>query len=128
MERLGKLTIRYGRYPEAHELKTTEIFIKQGFDVEFLPESKIKHQKSADILMNGQLWELKSPIGKGKRTIEKTFEKASKQCNNLILDFRRCPIHTQEILKTVDKEWNFRRNLKHMLIITKQNKVLDYHR
>jgi len=128
MNKIGRLSLAIGRYPEPHELKTVEMFLNQGIDVEFLAESKIIGQKSADVVMNGQLWEIKSPIGKGKRTIEKTFEKASRQSPNIILDLRRCHAPSLEMLSKAEKEWQYRKNIKRLIIITKRGELLDYRR
>ncbi|MGV8956186.1 CdiA C-terminal domain-containing protein [Lactococcus lactis] len=128
MIKSGKIVVQPGRYPERHELETAELFVQQGIDVTFLPESRTIGAKSADIEMNGVVWEMKSPTGNGKNTIKRLFEKASKQSNNIIFDFRRCPIPRKNILSTVSVEWEKRRNIKRLIIILKQGERLDFSR
>ncbi|MFC4651597.1 hypothetical protein ACFO26_01565 [Lactococcus nasutitermitis] len=128
MNKTGKIIVQLGRYPERHELETAEIFVSQGIDVIFLPESRTIGAKSADIEMNGVVWEMKSPTGNGKNTIKRLFEKASKQAQNIIFDFRRCPIQRSNILSVVNTEWEKRRNIKRLIIILKGNERLDFSR
>ena len=43
--------------------------------------------KTPDVRIKGIEWELKSPQGNGVKTIENILKKATKQSNNIILDF-----------------------------------------
>jgi hypothetical protein len=75
----GKIIIPCGVFPERHELETASFFAETGTDVEFLPPSYVKGVYSPDIQMDGQRWEIKSPCGSSKRTIENNYRNAQKQ-------------------------------------------------
>lgn len=78
----GKTVIPYGVLPELHELQTAAVFLAQGFDVEFIVPSRTRGSKTPDVMIDGVLWEIKSPLGHGKKTVEKQLQRASKQSKN----------------------------------------------
>lgn len=86
---IGKTIIPANIRPEPHELEVAHILAALGHIIEFLPPSNIKGIYSPDILMDKQIWEIKSPIGHSKWTIENIYKKAQKQSENIIFDLRR---------------------------------------
>ncbi|WP_460023613.1 CdiA C-terminal domain-containing protein [Lactovum odontotermitis] len=127
-KRIGDLKLSAGRFPEKHELEVGMLFVQLGHDVLFLPESQTKGQRTADIEMDGLEWEIKSPTGKGKQVVEKQFRRAKGQSVNLILDSRRCPFSDDAFLKMVQKQWETKRVVKRLTVITKENGLLDFRR
>ena len=59
MKRKGKVVIPPDIYPWPHELRVARILAMEGHLVEFMPAAQIK---SADILLDGVEYEIKSPI------------------------------------------------------------------
>lgn len=70
----------------------------------FLAESRAKGMRNADVQIDGVVWEIKSPTGIAKRSVEKQFRRASEQSANLIIDGRRSQIPTKEFRKLVMKQ------------------------
>jgi hypothetical protein len=126
--KLGQIIVAVGRRPSNEEFAAAEIFAKLGHNIEFLPENRTKGVKSADIQMDGVTWEIKTPIGKGKRTVEKQFHRASGQSRSIIIDSRECDIDEEKFRKTVEKEWEKRRLIKRIILIEKDGKTLDFRR
>ncbi|MDR0967394.1 MAG: hypothetical protein LBL75_01000 [Rickettsiales bacterium] len=85
---MEKLLYQGGSLPESHELEVANILAGIGKDVEFLAPVYIKGICMPDLIMDGKRWEIKSPIGASKRTIENNFRKAQKQSENIIFDLR----------------------------------------
>jgi len=56
-------------------------------------------RKTADIVMFGVLWEIKSPIGASKSTISNQFQVASRQSRNVVIDTRRTALEYEQIEK-----------------------------
>ena len=50
--------------------------------VYLVTESDEKNTKSPDFIWDGRLWDLKTPVGCGKRTIDNQFKKIHKQTGN----------------------------------------------
>ena len=94
-ERAGKITPN-GVILEKHEYETVLFLTDHGFDVELIRASVIEGTKSPDIKMLGLVWEMKSPIGNGKWVIKNIMQKASHQCENVIIDLRRLKQYPQE--------------------------------
>ena len=61
--------------PEKHELYTAKFFAQKGKDITFIRPSNIKGNYKADFVMDGKIWEVKSPIGKSKRISRTIFGK-----------------------------------------------------
>lgn len=108
---------------QPHELATIEFLVAIGKTVKIVPTTF--RRKTADIIMDGILWEMKSPQSAGKYTIEHAFQAASKQSENLLLDLRRCKIVEQKAMAKIEREASRRTKLKRVLIITKGGRLLD---
>ena len=72
-----------------HELKTAQALAKSGFTVTFIQSTKIDHNKSPDVLINGLKWEIKSPRTDKLSAIERNLKRATKQSENIIIDSQR---------------------------------------
>ncbi len=80
-------------YPEAHEITAARTLARHyRSTVEFLPPRAGYKLKTPDFTMNGQEWELKSPIG-SRNSIEQILKRASKQSPNVVLDIRRLSLY-----------------------------------
>jgi hypothetical protein len=128
MKKHGKTITPYGAIPEPHELDTARILNKLGKDVEFLPLVYAKGVKTPDIKMDELLWEIKSPKGDSSRTIENNLRAALKQSVNLIVDLRRTKLNEQKAISQISREFKLRKNIVRLLIIKKNQKLLDIKR
>jgi hypothetical protein len=126
IKKIGNTIISRGVIPESHEIATAHFFNERGFDVEFLVPIDEKCVKTPDIKMNGFLWEIKSPKGKGKYTITHAFKKAIKQSENIIFDLRRLNTFDCKAITQLKKQFELIHKIKRLLIITKSNKLLDF--
>ncbi len=106
----GKLTSKLGSLkPEPHEYETVEVFTSLGHDVEFLRPHDSKGLHTPDIAMDGILWEIKSPTGKSKYTIQNQFKRAAKQSKSVIIDTRRLKMSQREALREIKKQSSIRK-------------------
>lgn len=103
--------------PEKHEFETAKFFADMRKDIVFLKPSTIKGEHTPDILMDGFEWEIKSPQGNSKRTIENNFRNAVVQSRYIIFDLRRIKLHDNQCVTKLKKEFRARRYLKKLLII-----------
>ena len=69
----GKIIIPAGCHVWPHEMHVAEILAVTGHIVEFLPTAKVK---TADILLDGVEFEIKSPESFNVNTLEHTIRKA----------------------------------------------------
>lgn len=79
------------------------------------------------ILKTNQVWELKSPLGNGKRTMANNLREASGQSKNIILDLSRCKMNNKNALSRVRGFLNSGdSHIKRLLVIEKNGKVIDF--
>jgi hypothetical protein len=110
--------------PKEHELSAALILAYHfKSDVVFLrPERK----KTPDIDVSGVLWEIKSPRGNSKKTIENNLRTARKQSENIVIDLARSKMHyTRVIARAKFYVRTEAHNIKHLKIITKTQKIID---
>ena len=125
-KKLGRIDIsKLNVPPEKHELRAARYFANLGYDIEFIPPSNIPDIHRPDILMQGKEWEIKSPQGKGKHTIEQNYRKAAKQSKFIIFDLRRCPLPESQTLGQLRREFDDR-HTKRLLVILKDGILLEY--
>lgn len=124
----GKTIIPYGVFPELHELETAAVFLAQGYDVEFIVPSRTKGSKTPDVKIDGILWEIKSPTGNGKKTVEKQLQRAGKQSKNIILDGRRSKLEDEAFEKELHKKFVLVRSIRRIVFIRKDDQLVDFRR
>jgi hypothetical protein len=126
----GKIIIPAHLFPEKHELETASFLAADiGKNVEFLTPAYSKGIRTPDIQMDGVLWEIKSPQGNSRRTIENNYRMAEKQSQNIIFDLRRMSMDEIKAIAAIKREFKFRhRTILRLLVITKNKKLLDMKR
>lgn len=127
-KRTGKIIIPMGVRPESHELDTADVFLAAGFDVEFIAPSRTKGSKTPDVKINGVLWEIKSPLGSTKKTVERQLQRAGKQSKNIIFDSRRTKLDDTYIEKEVRRQLNLSKSIKIVIFIKKDSTKIDIKR
>ena len=121
----GTLT-QNGVHLKEHEYKTVKLLLENGYDIELIPTSKIPKLRMPDIMMLGKPWEMKSPQGDGKRTIMNTMQDAAHQSTNIIVDLRRCKIKEEQAIRELQYHFKLSKRIRHMKIVTKDEKILDF--
>ncbi|MBQ9485076.1 hypothetical protein IJU85_03190 [Candidatus Saccharibacteria bacterium] len=113
--------------PYKHELAAAGIiadYLKS--DILFLRRNP---NASPDLLVEktNQIWELKSPIGNGKRTIANNLRNASHQSKKVIIDLSRCKMNNENALAKINRYLNSGDStLEKLLVIDKSKKVIDF--
>lgn len=83
--------------------------------------------RTADLKILGKIWELKSPKGNSKKTIENNLRDASKQSLNIVLDLGRTKMDTNRAIISVKhyigNEKN--RHIKRVIVVSKGGKIID---
>lgn len=113
--------------PEMHEIETAWILARYyKRRIEFIAPSRGYKTKSPDIILNGKMWEIKSPTGNSlSSTLRRQLRKSAKQSQYLVLDTSRTKIDDEYILKSVHKYLEEKRKIKKIIIIDKQKDVLE---
>jgi hypothetical protein len=109
--------------PQEHEMAAA-LIVAAHFktDITFLRPGKYR---TPDLDVNGEKWELKSPIGDGKKTMENNLRSAKQQSKNIIIDLGRCKMHQLKAISRINYFLSRQSAIKKVKLITKSQKVLD---
>ena len=110
--------------PEKHELETANHLAGLGYDIEFIAPRNSPNVHTPGIIMDGVSWEIKSPKGKSKRTIENNFRRAKEQAENIIFDLRRINISEEKCMLELELRFAQKKDVKRLLIIRKNGEIL----
>ena len=112
--------------PEPHEVDAAWLLASHYHTtVQFLIPVDDYMRKSADVVMLGVQWEIKSPKGDSKTTIGNQFQFATKQSKRIILDTRRTKLDYEYIVKKVLIEIKKRSSIKKVVLIDKSGKIIE---
>lgn len=109
--------------PKDHEMSAALILATNYFksDVTFLrPES----HKTPDIEAGGMRWEVKSPMGNSKKTIENNLRTARKQSRNIVVDLRRIKMHKIRAISRINYFLSRQKQIERVIVITKDQNVI----
>lgn len=79
--------------------------------------------KTPDIRIRNVLWEIKSPTGKGKRTIQHQFTRAKTQSKNIIFDTRFIKLPAAKVKPAVLRELSYHPTITRLAYINKDDTV-----
>ena len=119
----GKVIIPASVSPWPHERRVAKILALAGHAVEFIPESTMK---TADILLDGVEFEIKSPKSGNANSLEHILKKAVKQSNNIIIDASRMKnVRDDNTRRLLVNQVRIRKQIKKLIMITKQGQIID---
>ena len=118
--------------PHNHKARPTELeaasILANHFKttVRVLPKSERFKEKSADFMIDGISYELKTPITSKISSLEKIIRLASRQSGNVVIDIRKSKIAEKRmIVLCKDRLLNIKR-LKKIVLIVNNKKVLEF--
>ena len=118
--------IQNGVHLQDHEYVTVKLLLDKGYDIELIPKSQIKKYRQPDIMMGGIAWEIKAPIGTGKKNIENIMQGAAEQSRSIIVDLFRSKMPEEEAIKGYEQYFKISKRVKRMKIIKKNRDILDF--
>ncbi len=112
--------------PEDHEIYVAGVLaVYFKADVEFIPRS---NQRTPDFLIQGKVWELKSPTGTGKNNIQHQLQEAHGQSDNVVLDASRSKMHPEEIRRRTEHQFKIIKSVKRLIFVPKDGEPLEIYR
>ncbi len=119
----GRIVIPGGVAPWPHEMRVARILASLGYIVEFIPKGSIK---TADILLNGVEFEIKSPLSNKSNSLEHVLKKALRQSPNIIFDTSRIQeVNDIKIKNFLARQAQQRKQIKRIRLIMKSGEVVD---
>lgn len=115
--------IASGRRIWPHELRVAEILTLAGHNIEFIEESNLH---TADILLDGVEFEIKSPKTSNTNSMEHLLKKALRQSPNIIIDTSRMKNSRDDnVRKFLIAQAKSRKQIKTLIMITKRSQIID---
>ena len=122
---VGKINISaLNTPPEKHEYEAARYFAKRGKNVIFLRPSDIKKHHTPDFMMDGKMWELKSPIVYGRNSFEDNLRRAVRQSEHIIYDLRYLNMNDEQRYIRELNKWKAKKRIKTLLVIKKNGQLL----
>ena len=112
----GRIIVPRNATPNQREMRVASILVETGHDVYFIPRRIIK---TPDIWFMGREWEIKSPEGKTKRTIENCIRHALKQSCNIIIDLSVIGIEQEKAIREVRRQNKLAKGKHRIMIVTR---------
>lgn len=116
----GKVTQDEKAEPRPKEKQVAEWLSQRGFDVHFRATREAENKKTSDVFLGGPkgvAWEIKQPVGVGKRNISNQFNEAAGQSGKLILDVSLSPWELSDIEAEVERQLSIRTDFSEVLIV-----------
>lgn len=111
---------------ESAEENTIRYLCQFGFSIDCIKPLNIKRIKNPDVLLNGVVWEIKTPISDNKNTIKNRFRTASKQSTRAVFDLRNIKQNSEKVEKQIIGLFGGDGNLRKIIIVRKDGVVLEY--
>lgn len=109
-----------------HEIKTAQALADNGYTVEFVRKNEGKRMKSADLIIDGELWEMKSPTSSKLSAVEKNVRKALHQAARVIFDSRRMKgLSDAAVERKLRKIAPTLRSMRRLVFVNKRGNVID---
>lgn len=113
--------INYEPYP--HEKFAARIMAKY-FNADVIFIKKHDTAKSADLKIENRIWEIKSPIGDGKYTMQNNLRDADGQSSNIVINLVRCKMSPEKAISRLNFQLKKAHKVKRLLVILKSGKVV----
>lgn len=108
--------------PKIHEETAADILAHHfKSDVYFIETAS---RGTPDVSINGNEWEIKSPVGSSANNIRKNMREAGNQSSMIVIDLRRSKLHQTRAVGYINQYMTTSKKLKRVIVITKSKRVL----
>ena len=113
-----------GAWP--HERRCAQSLEASGRRVEFVRAIRGNGVKTADLVMDGVVWELKSPESPSLRSLQRVLRRAGRQSPNDIVDTSRATrLSDASIERELRRLLPLTRSVRRLLVVRKTGEVVD---
>lgn len=109
-----------------HEHRTAVALSRAGFNVTFIKKSDEDREKTPDLLIDGQLWEMKAPKASNARAIDRNLRRALRQSRRIIIDSRRMKdLPDATVERELRKHARDMRSIERLVFVNHRGEVID---
>ncbi len=125
-KRIGDIIIPGDVNVWPHEQRTAQALARAGYTVQFVKKSEDPYATSADALIDGVLWEMKSPTSGKLRMVERNLRRAAHQSSNIVFDSRRMKNVPDAAIERELRKWSSELSgVSHVLFVNRHGAVID---
>lgn len=122
----GNITIPADCDVWPHELKTAQALAAAGHDVRFVRKSDQPHVRTADLIMDGEVWEMKAPKSSKLVAVERNLRRALGQSRNIIFDSRRMKGVPDAAIERELRKWGHDlKAVRRLIMVNRRAEVID---
>lgn len=126
MKQLGKIVIAPDLNVWPHEYETAKALAMAGMTVEFIRRSEEYRTTSADVIIDGEYWEIKAPKSNKASAVDKNIRKALHQSKFVIFDsIRMKQVPDSVIKRELQKSARILHSMRHLLFVDRHRSVID---
>lgn len=123
---VGNITVPGDADVWSHEYETARSLARAGFNVTFIKKSDVDHERTPDLLINGELWEMKAPKASSARAIDRNLRRALRQSPRVVFDCRRMKSLSDAVVeRELRKAAGCLRSVKRLLFVNHHGEVVD---
>ena len=109
-----------------HELRTAKALAAEGYTVRFIRKSERFRENSADVLIDGILWEMKAPKSSRLCRVQENLRHALHQSRYVVFDSRRMKKIPDVAIEREIRKWAKElKRLKALKYVDKHGQVFD---
>ena len=118
--------------PHNHKVRPAELeaagILADHFkaSVRVIPQAKGFKETSADFIIDGISYELKSPITTSVRSIKNLIQSATKQSRNVVIDIRKSKITEKKMIPVCNERIKSLKKLKKIVLIVNKKIVIEF--
>lgn len=122
----GNITIPADCDVWPHEMKTARALAAAGHDVRFIRKSEQPHTRTADLIMDGDIWEMKAPKSSNIGAVQRNLRRGLGQSHNIIFDSRRMKGVPDAAIERELRKWGRElKTLDHLILVNRHAAVID---
>ncbi len=121
----GSIKVEVGAQVSAYELAAAEYLKTRGHEVVVIAPNRIARQRTADMRVDGVLWELKTPLGNSSRTIQGVLRRSKRQSSRVIIDCRFTRRTDGQLVQEARTSFQLVRSIERLWIIQKDGILTD---
>lgn len=121
----GRVTVPTSANIWPHELRCAKAITSAGNTVEFLARMEGYKVKTPDLVVDGVVWELKSPESSNLKSLQRILRRAGSQSRNVNIDTTRT---TKLSDTTVEKELRrlpLTKSVRRIIMVAKDGSIID---
>lgn len=118
-----------GVKPWPHEEATAHALAEHGRNVVFKKKTERFKTPTADVLLDGVIWEFKAPNGKRLSSVERNLRRGKGQASRIVFDSRRMKgVPDKAIMREILLKAKYITDIEEIIYINKHGKCIDIYR